>query len=150
MGVEWMLKENNSFKVKIEKNIEDIYADAISFNLVQAKKSMFTVTGVGSRVSDKSYWCENQLITSPEKNLFSNSFEFNELYDLADDEDFALIQDIEFRNNFLGTGSKKKYPPATKPYVNYEIIIIYSDDIYKKKKREFLYIKRERIENFFI
>ena len=98
----------NSIKVKIEKNIEDVYDDAISFSLVQVKKSIFTDNSVGSHVSDKRYCCENQLITSPDKNLFSNSFEFNErFYDLADHEDFALIQDIEFRNNFLTTGKKK-------------------------------------------
>ena len=80
-----------------------------------------------SRVSNKKYWCENQLISSPDKNLFTKSIEFTNLaYDLAEGEDFALIQDITFRNNFLQTGSKK-YAPATKPYVNYEIIIVYSD-----------------------
>ena len=59
--------------------------------------------------------------------MFSSSFEFTDLlYDLPGDEDFALIQDITFRNNFSKTGSKK-YAPAIRPYVNYEIIIIYSN-----------------------
>ena len=48
------------------------------------------------------------------------------MYDLSEDEDFALIQDITFRNNFLMTGSKK-YASAIKPYVNYETIIVYSN-----------------------
>ena len=78
-------------------------------------------------ITDKGYWAENQLIKEPENNMFTNSVEFDNLmYDLSEDEDFALIQDIKFRNNFLTTGSKK-YAPAIKPYVNYEIIIIYSD-----------------------
>ena len=56
--------------------------------------------------------------------MFNTSFEFNNLlYDLPGDEDFALIQDVEFTNNFLTTGSKK-YAPAIKPYVNYEILYI--------------------------
>ena len=114
-------------KVKIDKNIEDRYFDVIGYSLVQVKKEMFEATGAESHVSNKKYWFENQLISSPDKNLFTNSIEFNDLsYDLAEGEDFALIQDIEFRNNFLQTGSKK-YVPATKPYVNYEIIIVYSD-----------------------
>ena len=114
-------------KVKIDKNIEDTYFDVVGYSLVQVKKEMFEVAGDGSRVSDKKYWSENQLISSPDKNLFTKSIEFTNLaYDLAEGEDFALIQDITFRNNFLQTGSKK-YVPATKPYVNYEIIIVYSD-----------------------
>ena len=81
----------------------------------------------GSLVSDRQNWCQNQLINSPDTNMFTNSFEFNDLmYDLSEDEDFALIQDITFKNNFLMTGSKK-YATAIKPYVNYETIIIYSD-----------------------
>ena len=83
--------------------------------------------GTGSYVNNKNYWSHNQLINSPAKNMFTNSIEFNELaYDLSEGEDFALIQDISFRNNFLQRGNKK-YVLATKPYVNYEIIIAYSD-----------------------
>ena len=116
----------HSVKVKIDKNVKDRYSDAIGYSLVQVKKEMFEMNGAGSHVNNKKYWCKNQL-SSPDKNLFTNSIEFNDLsYDLAEGEDFALIQDIEFRNNFLQVGSKK-YALATKPYVNYEIIIIYSD-----------------------
>ena len=116
----------HSIKIKVEKNVSVFYNDAISFSIVQVKKGMFPSSS-GSLVSDKRYWSENQLIKEPENNMFTNSVEFNNLmYDLSEDEDFALIQDIKFRNNFLTTGSKK-YAPAIKPYVNYEIIIIYSD-----------------------
>ena len=116
----------HSIKIKVEKNVSVLYNDAISFSIVQVKKGMFP-SSAGSSVSDKRYWSENQLIKEPENNMFTNSVEFNNLmYDLSEDEDFALIQDIKFRNNFLTTGSKK-YAPAIKPYVNYEIIIIYSD-----------------------
>ena len=46
--------------------------------------------------------------------MFNTSFEFNDLmYDLPDDEDFALIQNIKFTNNYLTTGSKK-YAEAIK------------------------------------
>ena len=126
-GVEWgRRKIIHSIKVKVEKNVSDLYNDAISFSIVQVKRQMFGSTS-GSAVSDRQNWCQNQLIKSPESNMFTNSVEFNNLmYDLSEDEDFALIQDIKFRNNFLTTGSKK-YAPAIKPYVNYEIIIIYSD-----------------------
>ena len=117
----------HSIKVNIEKNIDVLYDNAISFSLVQVKRSMFTDSNPGSLVSNKQYWSNNQLINSPDNNMFSSSFEFTDLlYDLPGDEDFALIQDIAFRNNFLKTGSKK-YAPAIKPYVNYEIIIIYSN-----------------------
>ena len=59
--------------------------------------------------------------------MFTNSVTFDNLmYDLSENEDFALIQDITFRNHFLMTGSKK-YAPAIKPYVNYETIIVYSN-----------------------
>ena len=116
----------HSIKVKVEKNVVDIYNDAISFSLVQVKKDMFDGLS-GSLVSNPIYWCENQLINEPQNNMFITSINFDNLmYDLAEDEDFALIQDIRFRNNFLKTGSKK-YALAIKPYVNYEIIIIYSD-----------------------
>ena len=115
----------HTIKIKVEKNVSVLYNDAISFSIVQVKKEMFGSSG--SLVFDKGNWCENQLIKEPDNNMFTNSVEFNNLmYDLAEDEDFALIQDIRFRNNFLKTGSKK-YAPAIKPYVNYEIIIIYSD-----------------------
>ena len=117
----------HSVKVKVEKNVSDLYNDAISFSVVQVKKDLFDASNIGSTISDKNNWCENQLIKEPDKNMFTNSVEFNNLlYDLSEDEDFALIQDIRFRNNFLMTGSKK-YAPAIKPYVNYEIIIIYSE-----------------------
>ena len=116
----------HTIKVKVEKNVVDIYNDAISFSLVQVKKDMFDGL-TGSSVSNPIYWCENQLINEPQNNMFSTSIEFdNLLYDLAEDEDFALIQDITFKNNFLMTGSKK-YATAIKPYVNYETIIIYSN-----------------------
>ena len=115
----------HTIKIKVEKNVSVLYNDAISFSIVQVKKEMFGSSG--SSVFDKGNWCENQLIKEPDNNMFTNSVEFNNLmYDLAEDEDFALIQDIRFRNNFLKTGSKK-YALAIKPYVNYEIIIIYSD-----------------------
>ena len=125
-GSEWgKRKIIHSIKVNIEKTVSVLYDDTISFSLVQVKRTMFGSSG--SLVSDRQNWCQNQLINSPDTNMFTNSFEFNDLmYDLSEDEDFALIQDIEFRNNFLTTGSKK-YVPAIKPYVNYEIIIIYSD-----------------------
>ena len=98
----------HTVKVKIDKNIEDTYLDVVGYSLVQVKKEMFEVVGDGSCVSNKKYWCENQLISSPDKNLFTKSIEFTDLaYDLAEGEDFALIQDITFRNNFLQTGSKK-------------------------------------------
>ena len=114
-------------KVKIDKNIEDTYFDVIGYSLVQVKKEMFELVGGGLHVNDKNYWCGNQLISSPDKNLFTKSIAFTDLaYDLPEGEDFALIQDITFRNNFLQSGSKK-YARATKPYVNYEIIIVYSD-----------------------
>ena len=117
----------HSIKIKVDKNVSVLYNDAISFSLVQVKKSMFDSNVVGSFVSDKQNWSENQLIKEPENNMFNNSVDFDNLmYDLAEDEDFALIQDIRFRNNFLITGSKK-YAPAIKPYVNYQIIIIYSE-----------------------
>ena len=116
----------HSIKVKVEKNVVDIYNDAISFSFVQVKKDMFDNSS-GSLVSNLSYWCENQLINEPQNNMFTNSVTFDNLmYDLSEDEDFALIQDITFRNNFLMTGSKK-YAPAIKPYVNYETIIVYSN-----------------------
>ena len=34
----------------------------------------------GSLVSNKNYWSENQLISSPDKNLFTSTFEFTEFY----------------------------------------------------------------------
>ena len=115
----------HTIKIKVEKNVSVLYNDAISFSIVQVKKEMFGSSG--SSVFDKGNWCENQLIKEPDNNMFTNSVEFNNLmYDLAEDEDFALIQDITFRNNFLMTGSKK-YAPAIKPYVNYETIIVYSN-----------------------
>ena len=99
----------HSVKVKVEKNVSVLYNDAISFSIVQVKKGMFSSSS-GSLVSDKRNWTENQLIKEPENNMFTNSFEFNNLmYDLSEDEDFALIQDIEFRNNFLKTGSKNMH-----------------------------------------
>ena len=117
----------HSVKVKIDKNIDDTYTDVVSYSVVQVKKEMFEQTVTGSYVNNKIYWSDNQLINSPTKNMFTNSIEFNNLaYDLAEGKDFALIQDISFRNNFLQRGNKK-YVPATKPYVNYEIIILYSD-----------------------
>ena len=59
--------------------------------------------------------------------MFNTSFEFNNLmYDLPGDEDFALIQDIKFTNNYMISGSKK-YTSAIKPHVKYEIIIVYSN-----------------------
>ena len=81
-------------KVKIDKNIDDSYFDVIGYSLVQVKKEMFEQNdGGGSHVSDKKYWCGNQLISSPDKNLFTKSIEFTDLsYDLAEEEDFALIQ----------------------------------------------------------
>ena len=111
-GDEWgKRKIIHSVKVKIDKNIEDSYFDVIGYSLVQVKKEMFEVSGGGLHVSDKKYWCENQLISSPDKNLFTNSIEFNDLsYDLAEGEDFALIQDTEFRNNFLQSGRKNMFP----------------------------------------
>ena len=117
----------HSVKLKIDKNIDDDYADVVSYSLVQVKKEMFEQVATGSYVNDKNYWSTNQLIKSPTKNMFTSSINFNELaYDLSKGEDFALIQDIAFRKNFLQRGNKK-YVPATKPYVNYEIIIVYSD-----------------------
>ena len=121
----------HTIKVKVEKNVVDIYNDAISFSIVQVKKDMFDwfeIHGLpGSSVSNQIYWGENQLIDEPQENMFTTSMEFdNLLYDLPEDEDFALIQDITFKNNFLMTGSKK-YATAIKPYVNYETIIIYSN-----------------------
>ena len=108
----------HTVKVKIDKNIDDSYFDVIGYSLVQVKKEMFEQNDGG---------CGNHLISAPDKNLFTKSIEFTDLsYDLAEEEDFALIQDIAFRNNFLQTGSKK-YAPATIPYVNYDIIIVYSD-----------------------
>ena len=125
-GVWGRRKIIHSIKIKVEKNITDIYNDAISFSFVQVKKNMFDNMS-GSLISDSLYWCENQLIIEPEKNMFTNSVTFDNLmYDLSEDEDFALIQDITFRNNFLMTGSKK-YASAIKPYVNYETIIVYSN-----------------------
>ena len=99
----------HSVKVKIDKNIDDDYADVVSYSLIQVKKEMFEQVATGSYVNDKNYWSSNQLT-----------------YDLSEGEDFALIQDITFRKNFLQRGNKK-YVSATKPYVNYEIIIVYSD-----------------------
>ena len=116
----------HSIKVKVEKNVIGVYNDAISFSFIQVKKNMFDNPS-GSSVSNLAYRCENQLINEPENNMFTSSVNFeNLMYDLSEDEDFALIQDITFRNNFLMTGSKK-YASAIKPYVNYETIIVYSN-----------------------
>ena len=82
---------------------------------------MFTESSIGSLVSNTPNWSLNQLIKSPQRNMFNTSFEFNDLmYDLPDDED--LIQNIKFINNYLTTGSKK-YAEARKPYVKYEMIL---------------------------
>ena len=43
----------HSIKVNIEKNIDVLYDDAISFSLVQVKRSMFTDSTPGSSVSNK-------------------------------------------------------------------------------------------------
>ena len=59
----------HSVKVNIEKNIDVLYDDAISFLLVQVKRSMFTDSASGSLVSNKQYWSENQLIHSPDNNM---------------------------------------------------------------------------------
>ena len=120
----------HSLQVKIEKNITDEYADVVNYSVVQVKKEMFEQIQPGSFVSDKKYWCSNQLVNSPSENMFSSSIMFTDLaYDLAEGEDFALIQDVSFKKNFLQRGSKT-YVPASKPYVNYEIIIVYSDKFF--------------------
>ena len=125
-GVWGRRKIIHSIEIKVEKNITDIYNDAISFSFIQVKKNMFDNPS-GSSVSNLAYRCENQLINEPENNMFTSSVNFeNLMYDLSEDEDFALIQDITFKNNFLMTGSKK-YAAAIKPYVNYETIIVYSN-----------------------
>ena len=46
----------HSIKINIEKNIEEIYSDAISFSLVQVKRSMLTDLTPGSLVSNKANW----------------------------------------------------------------------------------------------
>ena len=117
----------HAVKVNIEKNTEAMYDDAISFSLVEVKRSMFTNSIPSSLVSNQANWSLNKLINTPQKNMFNTSFEFNNLmYDLPGDEDFALIQDIKFTNNYMISGSKK-YASAIKPYVKYEIIIVYSN-----------------------
>ena len=117
----------HSLQVKIEKNIADEYSDVVNYSVVQVKKEMFEQIQPGSFVSDKKYWCSNQLVNSPSENMFSSSIMFTDLaYDLAEGEDFALIQDITFKKNFLQRGSKT-YVPSSKPYANYQIIIVYSD-----------------------
>ena len=113
----------HSIKVNIEKNTAVLYDDAVSFSIIKVKRSMFTESSIGSLVSNTPNWSLNQLIKSPQRDMFNTSFEFNDLmYDLPDDEDFALIQNIKFANNYLTTGSKK-YAEATKPYVKYEMIL---------------------------
>ena len=54
-------------KVNIEKNTEAMYDDAISFLLVQVKRSMFTNSIPGSSVSNQANWSLNQLINTPQK-----------------------------------------------------------------------------------
>ena len=56
----------HSIKVNIEKNT---YNDAISFSLVQVKRSMFTNSIPGSLVSNQANWSLNQLINTPQKNV---------------------------------------------------------------------------------
>ena len=99
----------HSVKVKIEKNVDEEYADVVNYSLVQVKKEMFEQSQIGSFVSDKKYWSSNQLINSPAENMFSNSIVFTDLaYDLSEGDDFALIQDITFKKKFLQRGAGKK------------------------------------------
>ena len=62
--------------------------------------------------------------------MFSSSFEFTDLlYDLPGDEDFALIQDITFRNNI--TQTKMNEVPMSIPNLiltkNYFKQVFYGD-----------------------
>ena len=91
-----------------------MYEDAIEFSNIQVKKSMFEHV-TGSYISNHDNWTEKQLVIStPRNSMFTSSIDFT---GLNEDEDFALIQKIEFTENYLSTGGKK-FAYATKPYIN--------------------------------
>ena len=77
----------HDIKIKIEKNCEKLYEDAIEFSIVQVKKSMFEHV-MGSYISNHDNWSEKQLlISTPRNSMLTSSIDFTGLnYDLDEDE----------------------------------------------------------------
>ena len=59
-------KITHEIKIKIDKNCNALYDDAISFSLIQVKKIMFQRGAIGSFVDDTTYRSKNQLIVQTE------------------------------------------------------------------------------------